>query len=606
VVAAAPPSAPPAEPLLPRDEALAQGRALAASWKDSPSDAQELATWLRALDEAQVRRVLTALAHPCLEARDREAPACHELAEGKADEGVALMMVALLGELADPSPLGGATTRLLVRLDARGLWGAGSAAERILERRMLAHLGTCAPPSAAEIDAARRSLGDLALLTPGDATVTPPGATVAARWPTAAELDDLAYFYATVADSGPEVGSAPEATGAKELPAGHPDLEARARMREEARAALLDGALERHVDAAEAYLRTLGYPGPLRLAEEGDERWGGAGASYVLRDTARSAELLGRYELAEALYRRAAPGGGMCGTSTPTRHDEQIKGAIRAAEQRRGCRGAVADRLFTVASDGHHAYGPERLASAGFDVPRLYAAALLTLGRDDAAAVERALQVLPSRAGEASARLSRLGPEAWATRVRAVPGYADTAKGAGLDRLFGLAERGPADARAPSLLAIGVLLEDHGPDPCRPRRTIWGSSHSSSRLERRVRGVMDVCATRLDGKTVDAAVRRLAAPAADPDPGVREAAARALGQLGSPRARPALARLARDPFDNGGKVCTTRNGGPEVCEPNRPVALAARDALEALARAEKARAEQRLQVKEKGRPVQLE
>ena len=39
------------------------------------------------------------------------------------------------------------------------------------------------------------------------------------------------------------------------------------------------------------------------MAEEGDVRWGGSGLSYVMRDAARSAEILARNDLAEALYR---------------------------------------------------------------------------------------------------------------------------------------------------------------------------------------------------------------------------------------------------------------------------------------------------------------
>src|SRR5262249_6029068 len=141
-----------------------------------------------------------------------------------------------------------------------------------------------------------------------------------------------------------------------------------------------------------------------------------------------------------------------CGTSVSSYRDGQIEGVIRTVERLRGCRAVATERLFSVDRAGP--YGAERLAKSGFDVARLYTGALLTLGRDDAAETQRLLQALPSRAPEALARAARLGPEAWATRVRAIAGYADAAGRAGIDRLLEIAEQGGARDRA---LAIDMI-----------------------------------------------------------------------------------------------------------------------------------------------------
>jgi hypothetical protein len=589
--AAAPaPPPPPEEPLPTQPEAVARALVLAAAWDQAPQfDDAKREAWLKeqALADRDLRRLLLAVTGPCLQDRDRNGPSCQALDGGAEDPRKAVQaLVELLGEVADPALPGGASLRLLLRLEARGVWRSGLAIDRLLARRLATGAGACAPPTAAEVEAARRSLADLAVVEPA------PASGLAARWPSAGELDDLAYFYASVADGGPEVGKSEENLHTGQLPADHPDLAARQALAAEAHAALLDGDVERHLRAAEAYLKSLGYPEPLRLGEEGDQRWGGAAVSFVMRDAALSAEILGRYPLAESLYRRAHPGGGGCGTSTPSRRDHQIEGVIRTAELSRGCRGAVAERLFTVVLDTHHAYGPERLAGAGFDVPRLYAGALHTLHRDDAPALERALQALPSRPQDALARLAQRGPEAWATRVRALPGYADTAKAASLPRLLGLAERGPGSTRTEALSVLGMLTDDRGYDPCLKTSFGIGWGFGSSRLERRVKGVMGACETRLDVKTREAMARRVAAMAGDADPAVREGVARLLGQMALPSGRPVLARLSRDAFDAGGQVCTSQ-GGPSVCEANRPVARAAKEGLEALRKADEMRARQR-------------
>ncbi len=573
---------------LSRAEAVARGRQLAEEWSKAEGLGEpERAAWIAraAGDEGDVRRVIEAIFADCLGSTEDRPAACELQGD---DAPLAETLFERLRETGDPAAPGGPSLRLFVRLSTRGAWRAEVVLGRLLERRMQASLGPCAPPTAAEIEAARGDLDDLAVTLPRRS----PSGAVEARWPTEAERDDLAYLYAVVGDAGPEVGSAREDTSAPPLAEGHPDLAARARLREAERAALRAGDLEGHARAAEAYLRTLGYPGPLRLAEESDARWGGAGASYLLRDLARSAEILGRYAIAEALYRRAQPGGGMCGTSTPSVRRGQIEGAIRAAELGRGCRPVAAERLYAVSTHAPHSYDPDRLALAGFDVPRLYGAALMLLGREEPARLERALAALPERSADALARLARRGPEAWGARVRALPGYADAAGGQAVGRLLAIAEDGADEARTAAIAALGSIARDRGWDPCIPTVVMRGFGHSGSLHERRVRGVMDRCATRLDAAAIRRLVTRVAKLAGDPSPAVREAAAHALGHLGAPTARGTLVALTRDPFDAGGERCTSTDSGPPTCERNRPVAFAAREALTALAKADAMRAEQ--------------
>lgn len=580
----APPPAPvaaaPEEPPLPADP-VARGRALVEAWRKAPWDDQD--RWAEvaresSASEPELRALIQHFARACLDEKDRGGPECKALTHGSAQATEILpSLLDLLAELADPALHASPAQRLLARLDQRGLWTAERALSRLLARRAAP---ACAAPGAAEIDAARRSLGDFAIAG------APP------RWPTPAELDDLAYLQAVVAEAGAAVGSFAEDGSGRPLPEGHPDLAAREALDAEMKTALLDGDVTRHLRAAEAYLRSLGYPARLRMMEEGSGHWGGAHASYVMRDAARSAEILGRDELAEALYRRANPGGGMCGTSVESVRADQLRGAIRASTRARGCRAAAGDLLYGL-DERDRTYGPQRLAAAGFDVPRLYRAALLTVGRDDPAALRASFAALPARAAEAEARVERLGPEAWATRLRAIPGFADTTRGASLDRLLELAERGPTTtARVEAMDALSHLAHDHGWDPCVPSRHGRGFG-SSGNGGREVATVMDKCETRLAPRVVEDAVRRVSLLAKDPEPRVRKAVAEALGRLGSPRGRPALKLLAADTFDAGGRVCSSKNGGPQVCEPNRPVARAAREAQEHLAEADKTRAEQR-------------
>lgn len=556
----APPPAPPVtstKTWLSTHDALARTLAFEEEGDDSDLDEpDELRSFVQKheLDRATVLALLEAVARPCLAHAPPKEDPCERLGKDGSDEERATeVLIDLAVELADVNASADDTVRLLVRLDSRGVFHAGWQLQRLLERRALSALGPCAPPSESEVAAARATLSGVRIEVPGRAP----------RAPSATQLADLAYLHAAVAASGEPVGTHPLDTSSKALPEGHPDLERREALRAEMEVALWEGDLERHARAAEAYVVSLGYPGPIRANEDGRMGWHGRPYTFVMREWGRSAEILRDFATAEAVYRHAMPGGGPSGTGNAHKHNQQIGGIIRSAEQAVGCRRVVSERLYAVSSDYERIYGPDRLAKAGFDVGRLYTAALLTSGQ----------------------------PDAWASRVRAIAGFGDTRQKEALPKLLELAQRGKRRDRLEALRVIGRMVQSYGIDPCKPSNTLRMSG--SSRAERSVRSIMDECETALDEPAMKAVIKRLAALSTDSDPRVREGVAEALGNSASPAARPTLERLARDTYDAGGERCVTVDDQPEVCGPNLPVKHAAEDGLEALREAEETRAEQR-------------
>lgn len=472
---------------------------------------------------------------------------------GLAGEPAALALVETLGELG-----GEAEAPVLLRLSARNNYNAERALDEILKRAMADAVarGRCSPPSPAEVAAAREQLHDFVV-------VRQRGGLPTAEAPTAAELDDLAYFHAAVAQSGPEVGAAVEHTGGKPPAGPDPALERLAAELGEAQAA---GDLPRIARSGRAYLERLGFPGPLSTAAETTWAWGGARFSYVLRDLAQANELLGEHALAEKLYRRADPGGGACGTSVSYRWSEQIRGVIRSAERAGACRSVVAERLLDI--DGppdmwprpapvSEDYGPARLAGAGFDVARLYRGALLTRGRDDADELRAALARAPAALGQpALARLERLGAEDWEYRVRAVEGLADVGRRAALPELVALLPLASPRLRPRVLAAIGQLAERPSDDPCDDEITGLSLRGIGSSWERHVTSIGDRCDTVLRLDDAGLLAMSLTPWLKDPDPDTRRAAAEALGWVGHRVALPALKRRASDPYSpEGVRVC---------------------------------------------------
>ncbi|MDC0667221.1 HEAT repeat domain-containing protein [Nannocystis radixulma] len=464
-----------------------------------------------------------------------------------AREDAATHLVDTLGEIGLPTD-----APVLLRLDALGIYRAESALEAILTRAMSDAIpqARCAPPSASEVAAARAALADFAI-------VRRHGDVLSGEAPTAAELDDLAYFFAAVAGAGPKVGASEANPGSPLTPvAPDPESDRLAAAAGEARSRGDVAGLVRH---GRAYLARLGFPGPIQGSAESTWAWGGARYSYVFRDLALGSELLGDPTLAGQLYRRANPGGGMCGTSVSVRWAEQVRGAIRSAERAGDCRPAVAERLLDVdgprdmwptpAPDSMD-YGPARLAAAGFDVPRLYRGALLTADRDgDPATLRAALERAPEPLRTAAlARLTRRGPEAWESRVYAIEGLADVTGRAALAELARLLPILADDERRRAIAAIGAVALRPSWDPCDPGEAGIFLGSYGSQWERHVSHLGDSCDTVLRLHESAPIARTLTPFLEDRDPDTREAAAVALGRIGHRDALPALRAHRRDPY----------------------------------------------------------
>ncbi|MEZ4449057.1 MAG: HEAT repeat domain-containing protein [Nannocystaceae bacterium] len=480
---------------------------------------------------------------------------------------------------------------VLLRLEAHGVWAANGAIESILTREMASAVtkARCAPPSADEIARARADLG-------GFLVVRDRGGRRVAEAPTAAEADDLAYFLAAVASGGPEVGAAEEQPGGGAsigAPPQGPDPEAQ-RLAEAIQGARASGDVDAIARSSRAYLERLGFPGPIDAAAERTWAWGGARFSYVLRDLAEASELRGDHVVADQLYRRANPGGGMCGTTTSSRWADQVQGAIRSSEQRGDCRLAVAERLLDIdgptrawskASPAED-YGPSRLAAAGFDVPRLYRGALLTIHRDDEVdALRTILGNAPAPLRDAAlARLERRGPEAWERRVHAIEGLADTSGRAGIQRLLGLLEVTGPELRPRILAAIGALAARPETDPCDPDVIGLGGMSFGSQWERQVSALGETCERSLRLADAAAVARAVTPWLSNGDPETREAAAVALGKIGHRAALPALRKRRGDPYR---PTDVLRCDDVDHCHRFYPVREAVAEAIKSIARLSK-------------------
>ena len=450
----------------------------------------------------------------------------------------------------------------LIQLDARQ-YLASIAIEHILRREMIDDLEPCAPPSAAEIAAAREKLEDFEILDRD-------GGRLVSRAPTPAELDDLAYFLAGVADSDPAIGEggpAPLATTATPTKPDPVDTGRRARELAALDEALRMGQLDEARTAATTYLTSLGYPGAIDAAREAEYAWGGARFSYVMRDLATVSEIVGEYTVAADLYVRANPGGGACGTSVSAREGDQLRGLIRVQERAGQCRAVVAHRLLDwdgrydpgdeKKADFEPGYGPGRLARDGWDLTRMYRGALLTRNRTE---------------------------DNWEHRVRAAEGLADIGGRAALDELVALLPKADDALRERLLVAIGEMTERAWAGPC-PEDGGWISLGGYSNIwSRRVSRIGNSCKTRLTDDEA-AAVAAAVLPYAKDKKGsddVRHAAMKTIGQLAVPAQRKIVTRWYRRARAQERRACAhvQEHMYDEACEAAKSDKWAADDAYE--------------------------
>lgn len=261
-----------------------------------------------------------------------------------------------------------------------------------------------------------------------------------------------------------------------------------------------------------------------------------------------------------------------------------MQGLLRATEPRAGCGPVVLERLYAMSGYRIEAYGPERLAEAGFDLARLYRGAVVTLGRDlPRPELEAALRQAPGALGaRAVSRLHERGPEAFEARARGLEGIADTGGKAALGVMTALARQG---ARGASIRALEILDEmtfgvDN--DACDG----WmgeGRGSGGSHNPRNVRHLNDHCETRLRDAERGALALEVAPLGRSPDREIREHVAETLGSIGSTKAVPLLQTLARDTWHPEGAQVCGYVGDRAKCHDFFPVREAAADALDAIA-----------------------
>lgn len=420
-----------------------------------------------------------------------------------------------------------ASAEVLMRLSAKGGYRVRVALDNRLVRQAQERATGCSPPAADEVERKAASLADFAVFDQGKRRLV-------ARPLTQAEASDLAYFLVAVEGAGTPVGTDDNSfmSGSKPSEQFNLDRDANYAALENARAA---GDADEIVRAGLAYLEPLGFPGQIDRSLEGNIRWGGGRYSYVMRDVALAAEVAGDYALSSALYRRANPGGGGCGTSVSSRRGRQVKGLIRTADAGGSCNEVVAERLLDWDGRKDSFYGPDVLEAAGFDIPRIYRGALLTRNRDVAeaellAAIARAPQGL---AAAARGRLAANGNEAWERRVWSIEGLADTlGRDGGFYLAAALPQLAPA-GRKRAIDAIGAAGVRAQIGPC-DERTLWGFGRSfSSQWSRPVGTFGKTCKAAYSDDDVAALYRSLRPYLRSASSGTRSATAGAAAALGA-------------------------------------------------------------------------
>ncbi len=523
------------------------------------------------VDEARVLRRLEVLVAACLAAEE-----CTHVDDEAAD------LLGLIEEIGTERSF-----PLLTRLEAHGVSSGTYAREVVLERLMvLATAKTpCAPPSAERVAAERARLADFPAVALRDGAYH-------ARQPTPAEMDDLAYLYASIGAGNDLPKAEPREfrpfarRGAERTPE---NLE-RDRLFEQLRAGRAAGDIEKVAASARAYLASLGYPGEIRVHEDDAGQFHGPRADLVIRHLRLAAEQLGQLDEALRLHSWHVHHGG-CGNHGVAMSTEAQQGRIRLEERLHGCAAIVADRLQAPPSGGLRRptpYGTERLTAAGFDVLRLYRGALVTLFRG--AVSPEVFASLPDEGPGAQARWKAKGVEDWASRLNAVEGYADEGQRAALPKLLELVASGSGEA----LRTLGKLAGREPEDPCLGREPVYYPERY-----RLVRPLGMKCATQLTPDEAAALARKLLPLAQSGEPNDRSTAIEVIGEIGSPAVTAELKALLDDPAQ-GREHCALdpETGSYTRCTRYYVVRSAAAAALEQIERREasweKQRAEKKL------------
>ena len=539
-VVAAPPTAAPPTPKVDLTAAVAAAEATltAAKLPANQRDFDGAITRASGLDPDRLAAQLDAMTAVCAEPTGAcQALQPHADLQGRLDRA--------LGRLGAPRHAAS-----LLRSSLRGSFEASQALDELRLRAMVEAVprARCQPPTADELTLTATDLADFMVVRVRAGVLT-------AEPLTSNERGDLAYFMVSVGSAGREVGAPAEATrGSPVNPVtpGPPD-QLRAALLIQLRAATHAGDLPAALVTGQRYLATLGYPAAMDSAADAEHAWGGPRHSFVMRELAGLAELGGDLYLAYDLYRRADPGGGMCGTSYWSYWKDQVGGVIRTAERLGDCRPAIAERLLDIDLEDSNdtalpdplGIGTGRLTAAGFDVPRLFRGAMLTLGRDGEAALRRALEAAPAPLRSAAlARLARRGREDWGRRVYAIEGLAATGDLRTLTALAALLDTLAPRDQARVAATIGEAAQRPEIDPCAPGWGV-GSSSWSNMWSRQVPALGRSCKTSLTLAQSEALARALLPLVEHREQWTGNAAIEALGKIAVRSARPTLRKIAK-------------------------------------------------------------
>jgi hypothetical protein len=541
--------------------------------KDRPSEVDENLERLREVrrelfDEIGERTLVSVVEHRCSSGGEACWQTSHSI---KGPISFAVLLLRDFGEVP--------TLRLLTRFES---WGIRPPVVREqVYRRLMEESMTetqCVPPSLREVDRARKDLADFVVVDEVRGHLVP-------REPTEAERDDLAYFMAAVSSGAPR----PEqfVAGRRKfqrcsVPPSRHRFE-RIRLREQAlRAAEVGGQLEEVARARQDYLDALGYPDPVNSCRGIDR---GLASRYEQAKTCLAGDLeaLGRTHEAEQLYRRIRWWRPYCAAGSRRTHDSQARALIRTAERSGGCRRVVAERLRALEGE---AYGPLRLARAGFDLPRLYRGALLTRNRHgDAGHWIRSLNAArPELAARAIARLQRRGLEAWERQVLALEGLADSAQRDALEPLETVLPVLDEAGKLRALHALSTLAWRGRAETVACTQVRWNGSNGGSRP---INTLGHSCATRLGESEARALSRGLAPFLGDSSEHVRVASAQALGSIASKWSRRVLRQVARKRAQPRTVHCSSSG-----CSTDEALRTAATEALVQIDRAYRAGAEE--------------
>ena len=395
----------------------------------------------------------------------------------------------------------------LLRSQQRGSFAASQALDRLRTRLMIDALpqASCAPPTATELTRSAAELADFYVMRVRSGVLTP-------ELLTNQERDDLAYFLASVAAAGHEIGAPSEATRSDPSDPARlaPPTSCAPSSSNSSRPPYAPATSLAAVATGKRYLATLGYPGKLDGAADAEHAWGGARHSFVMRDVAELAELTGDITLAYDLYRRADPGGGMCGTSYWSYWKTQVGGSIRSAERLGDCRPVIAERLLDIDSRGRQQRGPARPPGPRYRSPRrrrLRRPAAVSRRPADARARRRGRHASSLAAAPAAiktaglARLAKRGREDWGRRVYAIEGLAATGDRHTLTALLGLlGTLTPVDqARVVTTIGEAAQRPPHRPVRADPRRLRQRQQHLDPRgpdARTRLRHLADARAVR--------------------------------------------------------------------------------------------------------------